>query len=214
GYRLTSGMQANNRTDDVEGDPDRVDPLYQQGKVACGMFLVLLILSFLVIGIVTGLNFSKKPKSDETRGLLYDENTPVPLQHKGPCLDGWMTYSNSCYLLVNAYVTWDLSMSLCRDLGAYLMVVNNKEELEFISSVVQMSTDYWIGFKRDKMVEKTWVNGDDNHSTSHFWNEDPDDEESCVYLEGTDTVHSKQLHDPDCKNKLYYICEHQLKKSV
>ncbi|KAA0713832.1 hypothetical protein E1301_Tti015581 [Triplophysa tibetana] len=31
-YRLTSGMQANNRIDDVEGDPDRVDPFYHQGK--------------------------------------------------------------------------------------------------------------------------------------------------------------------------------------
>ncbi|RXN06008.1 C-type lectin domain family 4 member E-like protein [Labeo rohita] len=52
-------------------------------KVACVMFTVLLLFSFLVIGIVTGLNFKKHSQEDQTRGLLSDDVTPIPFQYKG-----------------------------------------------------------------------------------------------------------------------------------
>ncbi|XP_051950528.1 C-type lectin domain family 4 member D [Xyrauchen texanus] len=210
-------MQDNKPTDNVEGNPDRVDPFFQQGKVACIMFMVLLLLSFLVIGIVTGLNFTKNSHGDQSRGLLHIDGFTPGSQFKGPCLDGWLPYNNTCYLLVNEYGTWELSKSLCHNHGAHLMVVNSEEELDFISRVVQKSTDYWIGLKRDKMGMWTWVNGDDYHSTSHFWDKDQPVHggvESCVHLRGTDTVRQNLWHDADCNSELYRICERKLEKGV
>ncbi|XP_048067217.1 early activation antigen CD69 [Megalobrama amblycephala] len=213
-------MQANKLSDDVEGNPDRVDPFYQQGKVACVMFTVLLLLSFLVIGIVTGVNFKKNSQEDQTRGLLSDDITPIPFQYKGDrgrCSDGWVSYKNTCYLLVNVYETWELSQSFCHNHGAHLMVVNSEEELEFISRVVQKQTDYWIGLKRDKMGKWSWVNGDDYHSAPYFWDENQPSHrgmESCVHLKGTDSVRRKPLHDADCHSEHYHICERKLEKGM
>ncbi|XP_039519386.1 early activation antigen CD69 [Pimephales promelas] len=202
-------MQANNLSDDVEGNPDREDP-FQQRKVACVMFAVLLILSFLVIGIVTGVNFKKNPQEDQTRGLLSDDITAIPFQYKGRCSDGWVSYKNTCYLLVNVYGTWETSQSFCRNNGAHLMVVNSEEELEFISRTVQKQPDYWIGLKRDKSGKWSWANGDDYHSAPHFWDENQPAHgglESCVHLKGTETVRRKLLHDADCYSERYFICE-------
>ncbi|KAK7135567.1 hypothetical protein R3I94_014291 [Phoxinus phoxinus] len=211
-------MQANNLSDDVEGNPDREDPFYQQGKVACVMFTVLLILSFLVIGIVTGVNFKKNPQEDQTRGLLSDEITAIPFQYKGRCSDGWASYKNTCYFLsANVYGTWEISQSFCRNNRAHLMVVNSEEELEFISRIVQKQTDYWIGLKRDKLGKWSWVNGDDYHSAAHFWDENQPAHggmESCVHLKGTDTVRRKLLHDADCYSERYFICERKLEKGM
>ncbi|XP_042618989.1 early activation antigen CD69-like isoform X1 [Cyprinus carpio] len=213
-------MQSDNLSDDVEANPDRVDLFYQQGKVACVMFTVLLLLSFLVIGIVTGLNFKNNSQENQTRGLLSDDITPIPFQYKGNkglCSDGWVLYKNTCYLIVNVYGTWELSKSLCHDHGAHLMVVNSEEELEFISRVVQKSPDYWIGLKRDKMGQWSWVNGDNYHSTPHFWDENKPahwDTESCIYLKGSDTVHRKLMHDADCHSERYHICEQKLEKGT
>ncbi|XP_042618990.1 early activation antigen CD69-like isoform X2 [Cyprinus carpio] len=210
-------MQSDNLSDDVEANPDRVDLFYQQGKVACVMFTVLLLLSFLVIGIVTGLNFKNNSQENQTRGLLSDDITPIPFQYKGLCSDGWVLYKNTCYLIVNVYGTWELSKSLCHDHGAHLMVVNSEEELEFISRVVQKSPDYWIGLKRDKMGQWSWVNGDNYHSTPHFWDENKPahwDTESCIYLKGSDTVHRKLMHDADCHSERYHICEQKLEKGT
>ncbi|XP_056319272.1 C-type lectin domain family 4 member E [Danio aesculapii] len=209
-------MQTDKLAEDVEGNPDRVDPYYQQGKVACAMFTVLLLFSFLVIGIVTGLNFKKSSQEDQNRGLLSDDITPIPFQYKsdkGLCSEGWLLYKNTCYLLENVYGTWESSKSLCLSRGAHLMVVDSEEELEFISRVVQKWTDYWIGLKRDKMGKWSWVNGDDYHSNLHFWDENQPAHagmESCVYLKGTDTVHRKLFHDSDCSSQRFHICEHQL----
>nr|XP_055024243.1 early activation antigen CD69 [Misgurnus anguillicaudatus]XP_055024244.1 early activation antigen CD69 [Misgurnus anguillicaudatus] len=208
-------MQGNKCTEDAEGDPDRVDPFYNQGKLACAMFLVLFILSFLVIGIVTGLNFSKNPQRDENKSLFSDGKTPIPFQYKGPCSDGWIAYNNSCYLLVEAYETWELSKSLCHEHGAHLMVVNSEEELEYILKVVKKTTDYWIGLKRDGTGKWSWVNGDGYHLTPNFWdNGQPGrgDVESCIHLNGIETARLKLLHYADCNSKLYYICERKLRK--
>ncbi|KAL1269580.1 hypothetical protein QQF64_031869 [Cirrhinus molitorella] len=219
-YRLTDipqGMQSNKLSDDVEGNPDRVDPFYHQGKVACVMFTVLLLFSFLVIGIVTGLNFRKNPQEDQTRGLLSDDITPIPFQNKGLCSDGWVSYKNTCYLIMSVNRTWELSEALCHIHGAHLMVVNNEEELEFISRVVQKRTDYWIGLKRNKMGQWFWVNGDNYNLTPHFWDENQPaywDMESCVHFKGSDTARQKLMHDADCHSERYHICERKIEKGM
>ncbi|XP_026115139.1 C-type lectin domain family 7 member A-like [Carassius auratus] len=194
--------------------------LCHTSKVACVMFTVLLLLSFLVIGIITGLNFKNKSQEDQTRGLLSDDITPIPFHYKGDkglCSDGWVLYKNACYLIVNFYGTWELSKSLCHEHGAHLMVVNSEEELVFISRVVQKSPDYWIGLKRDTMGQWSWVNRDNYHSNPHFWDENKPahwDIESCVYLKGSDTVHRKLMHDADCHSERYHICEQKLETGM
>ncbi|XP_016361148.1 hepatic lectin-like [Sinocyclocheilus anshuiensis] len=88
---------------------------------------------------------------------------------------------------------------------------------EFISRVVQKRPDYWIGLKRDKTAQWSWVNGDNYHSTPHFWDENEPahwDIESCAHLKGSDTVHRKLMHDADCRSERYHICERKLEKGM
>ncbi|TRY65612.1 hypothetical protein DNTS_015215 [Danionella cerebrum] len=135
-------------------------PLWR--KVACAMFTVLLLFSFLIIGIVTGLNFKKNSHENQTRGLLSKADTPLQFQLKSDqllCSVGWVSFQNSCYLLVNVSGTWESANSSCHKQGAHLMVLNRKDELKFVLKIVHKRFDYWIGLKKDNNNKWSWVDG-------------------------------------------------------
>uniref|UniRef100_A0A673GBG7 Asialoglycoprotein receptor-like 1 n=1 Tax=Sinocyclocheilus rhinocerous TaxID=307959 RepID=A0A673GBG7_9TELE len=137
------------------------------------------------------------------------------LLNTGLCSDGWVSYMNTCYLIVNVYGTWELSKSLCQDHGAHLMVVNSEEELDFLSSIVKLSESYWIGLVEKKEGQWSWVDGTDYSTTEHHWDVgQPDDwdvrvnGEDCGQLHARITVDRRRLwNDADCTLSFPYICE-------
>lgn len=61
------------------------------------------------------------------------------------CLDHWIGYGKSCYHISNIPKTWEESRTACAELQSHLMKIEMKEELEILSSVLDMNG--WIGLK-------------------------------------------------------------------
>uniref|UniRef100_A0A3B4T4A0 Asialoglycoprotein receptor-like 1 n=1 Tax=Seriola dumerili TaxID=41447 RepID=A0A3B4T4A0_SERDU len=141
--------------------------------------------------------------------------TCLNLLKPGICKDGWMSFRESCYLLSTTVTTWIKAQSLCITQGGHLLVLNNVEELDYISSVVQIYSNYWIGLvERHQEGHWTWVDGTDFASTPTFWDEGQPDNwafrengEDCGQLHASDRRKRKRWNDADCSLQYQYICE-------
>ncbi|XP_073730771.1 uncharacterized protein [Misgurnus anguillicaudatus] len=73
-------------------------------------------------------------------------------------LDGWIYYQSSLYFISSEEKNWTESRRYCRERGADLIIINNKEEKDF---VINMSTlGIWIGLSdSDEEGKWKWVDG-------------------------------------------------------
>ncbi|KAG9329494.1 hypothetical protein JZ751_004445, partial [Albula glossodonta] len=71
------------------------------------------------------------------------------LEH--PCPQGWIKFNSRCYFVSKEKKTWSESRQYCRERGADLVIINNKEEQMFLT-VFQTT---WIGLT-DSDEEGTW----------------------------------------------------------
>uniref|UniRef100_A0A672YLW8 C-type lectin domain-containing protein n=1 Tax=Sphaeramia orbicularis TaxID=375764 RepID=A0A672YLW8_9TELE len=69
------------------------------------------------------------------------------------CPEGWKLLSSSCYFSSTAVGTWETARSDCRKKSADLVIINTKEEQDFISA---LNKQYWIGLS-DREQEGTWT---------------------------------------------------------
>ncbi|CAN9513522.1 unnamed protein product [Ophioblennius macclurei] len=194
----------------------------------------ILVLLLLILLMVTGIKFTQLNKeivnikhhvqkishggatsssSSETarQTVIVDQIEPV----KGACRDGWGSFQSSCYLLSTTAVTWSRAEELCKAQGGHLLVLNNVDELDYISKIVEIRSNYWIGLvERHNEGHWSWVDGTDFSSTPTFWDEgQPDDwdyrenGEDCGQLHGSEIRKRKLWNDADCSLRYKYICE-------
>ncbi|XP_034727275.1 asialoglycoprotein receptor-like 1 isoform X2 [Etheostoma cragini] len=137
----------------------------------------------------------------------------VPVQ--GTCRQGWVSFQRSCYLLSRTAATWSKAEEQCRTHGAHLVVMNNVEELDYISEIVEIRYNYWIGLvEREHEGHWSWVDGTDINSAPTFWDKGQPDNwdyrengEDCGQIHASEKRKRKMWNDADC-NLLYpYICE-------
>ncbi|XP_034548000.1 asialoglycoprotein receptor-like 1 [Notolabrus celidotus] len=194
----------------------------------------VLVLLLLVLLMVTGIKFSQLNKDIADvklqLGRINKAGTDavshsgsavaqtVPLERlvavKGTCKEGWSSYQRSCYLLSTTAVTWNRAEEQCRAHGGHLVVLNNVEELDYISQIVEIKYSYWIGLVEREEDHWTWVDGTDFNSTPAFWdNGQPDNWDFRENGEDCGQIHSsvirkrKLWNDADCSLPYRYICE-------
>ncbi|XP_045070730.1 C-type lectin domain family 4 member E-like, partial [Coregonus clupeaformis] len=68
------------------------------------------------------------------------------------CFDGWRKFVCSCYFLSTEEKTWEESRQDCLKRGADLVIINSREEQEF---VFNLSNGVWIGLT-ESVTEGTW----------------------------------------------------------
>lgn len=193
----------------------------------------VLVLLLLILLMVTGVKFSQlnkeitdvkiqldtisKQKTSSNAGAAAlpittsKKITPV----RGTCKEGWVSSQRSCYLLSTTTANWHRSEELCKSHKGHLLVLNNLEELDYISSIVEIRYSYWVGLvERQHEGHWSWVDGTDFNSTPNFWDAgQPDDwdyrenGEDCGQLHGSSTRIRKLLNDADCGLLERYICE-------
>ncbi|XP_076125902.1 C-type lectin domain family 4 member E-like [Alosa pseudoharengus] len=109
-------------------------------------------------------------------------------------LVGWKSFQSSLYFFSIEDRNWTMSRKDCRQRGADLVIINSKEEQEFISARFR---DTWIGLT-DSEIEGEWK----------FWMENEpnnaDKGEDCVKTYG------KQWNDAPCSLDLRWTCERQI----
>ncbi|XP_038153366.1 CD209 antigen-like protein A [Cyprinodon tularosa] len=140
----------------------------------------------------------------EERNLLHVNLTKVmkKLNRAKTCPTGWNKFSCSCYFLSTKSGSWDEGRKDCITRGADLVVINDKDEQDFISSFANEAA--WIGLI-DKETEGSWKWVDGTSMTLSFWGDDqPDnwkgDEDCGQYI-------NKRWNDLSCAASLKWICE-------
>uniref|UniRef100_A0A8C7JM33 C-type lectin domain family 4 member M n=1 Tax=Oncorhynchus kisutch TaxID=8019 RepID=A0A8C7JM33_ONCKI len=129
------------------------------------------------------------------------------------CPDGWRLWGSSCYFLSTEMKTWEESRLDCLNRGANLVIINSKEEQEFLFG---LNKGAWIGLS-DSVTEGTWkwVDGTPLTTPSYWYSQQPDNggdnpangEEDCVELNTETWLPVKAWKDQSCFNNRYWICE-------
>ncbi|XP_072525643.1 uncharacterized protein [Salminus brasiliensis] len=94
---------------------------------------------------------------------------------------GWRYFNSSLYSITTVKKIWSQSQQDCQSIGADLVIINSKEEQEFINKTF-LSTEAWIGLT-DIQTEGfwKWVDGS-SLTTGYWWTGEPNDygNEDCV----------------------------------
>ncbi|KAK0138871.1 Macrophage mannose receptor 1 [Merluccius polli] len=114
--------------------------------------------------------------------------------------DGWLYFNHRLYFSSTTKRNWTASRDYCLQRDADLIVINSREEQEFVSVL----GDHWIGLS-DRDTEGTWKWVDGTNMTSSSWGESqPDDydgAEDCVAARGNG------WYDARCDKLKYWMCE-------
>uniref|UniRef100_A0A3B3HYY4 C-type lectin domain-containing protein n=1 Tax=Oryzias latipes TaxID=8090 RepID=A0A3B3HYY4_ORYLA len=125
---------------------------------------------------------------------------------KKGCPEKWIRFGSSCYFFSGESKTWDEARESCRAIEADLVVINTKEENEFISKLNKQK--FWIGLS-DRDLEGTWK-WVDGSSLDLFWaSGQPDNHkggEDCGHMLAY--FESPGLwNDVQCSFAMQWICE-------
>ncbi|XP_040897853.1 asialoglycoprotein receptor-like 1 [Toxotes jaculatrix] len=193
----------------------------------------ILVLLLLIVLMVSGIKFSHLSKEitdvklhlerfshgGDTPSSISETVQEVYLQRlypvRGTCREGWVSFQRSCYLLSTTTVTWSKAEELCRTHGGHLLVLNDVEEVDYISKIVELRYNYWIGLvKREHEEHWSWVDGTDFNSTPTFWDKGQPDNwgyrdngEDCAQLHASERRKRKRWNDANCNLAFDYICE-------
>ncbi|KAK0148381.1 C-type lectin domain family 4 member E [Merluccius polli] len=119
---------------------------------------------------------------------------------------GWMYYNHRLYYISTTKKKWTASRDDCLERDADLVVINSREEQEFVD---RLRGDYWIGLS-DRDTEGTWKWVDGTNMTSSFWAPDqPDDNrgaEDCVAIQEIREPWGGWFDAP-CAALFHWICE-------
>nr|XP_055064856.1 CD209 antigen-like protein E [Misgurnus anguillicaudatus] len=120
----------------------------------------------------------------------------------------WIYYNFSFYYLSSEIVSWSDSRRDCEQRGADLLIINNKEEQEFLQKATA-GNKYWIGLSKEADVWK-WVDG--TTLTLSFWmNGSPGN-----YSQSCAVITSSGWTDYSCNVfwRYRWICEKRILKSL
>nr|XP_055064550.1 C-type lectin domain family 4 member M-like [Misgurnus anguillicaudatus] len=123
--------------------------------------------------------------------------------------DGWIYYKSSLYFISSEKKTWSDSRRYCREKAAELIIINNKEEQDFIKNKSDKD-GHWIGLS-DSDVEGRWKWADGSALTSVFWKTgDPNGgiADNCAKSEPSG------WNDISCDVLNKWICEKKILKYV
>nr|XP_055064541.1 CD209 antigen-like protein B [Misgurnus anguillicaudatus] len=138
-------------------------------------------------------------KKDE---LIVHCGQKKDLAFKGVVLtDGWIYYQSSLYFISSEKKSWNESRRYCRERGADLIIINNKEEQDFIMKFGKIKV--WIGLT-DIDEEGRWKWVDNSTLSYRFWvSGEPSGgtKENCV------ESYSLGWNDNSCNRAQKWICE-------
>ncbi|XP_039374387.1 killer cell lectin-like receptor subfamily F member 1 [Mauremys reevesii] len=117
------------------------------------------------------------------------------------CPTDWRLDGNKCYWVSRENKIWNESRADCSARGSQLLVIRDREELEFIKDLTQGTSLFWIGLSIPS-VEKawTWVDGSQLDQTQ-FPVSGPAEGNSCGAVKGN------QIHSDTCSSAFQSICQ-------
>ncbi|CAI5686311.1 unnamed protein product [Oreochromis niloticus] len=104
---------------------------------------------------------SSYDKLSKNHSQLQEEVKKLKEKIEEKCPDQWRRFGSSCYFKSTERKTWSDSRRDCQDKGADLVMINSKEEQEFINEL-NMRGESWIGLRAKNTSSGSkweWVDG-------------------------------------------------------
>ncbi|XP_043082927.1 CD209 antigen-like protein E isoform X1 [Puntigrus tetrazona] len=193
---------------------DSVGIRIYKAAVICLVLLCVLLLTAVVL-LFVHIDTNNTKYTEKTNQLLTtitnltEENNV--LIYKLSIFDERI-YCNSFYYMSNETKNWNDSRRDCKKRGADLIIINNKEENDFVMKITN-KTAFWIGLT-DIEEEDTWKWVDGSELTSGFWASGQDVEEpkggkdeNCAVTYLTHNPELTGWHDVKCETAYQWICE-------
>ncbi|KAJ0033148.1 hypothetical protein NQD34_000255, partial [Periophthalmus magnuspinnatus] len=117
--------------------------------------------------------------------------------------DNWVYFNTSLYYISTAKRNWENSRRFCMQRNADLIVINSKQEQEFVRTFHRFM---WIGLT---MTQGKWMWVDNTPLTTSYWGPG----EPSMNLENEDCVESRFFevehtwNDLKCEDINFWICE-------
>ncbi|XP_030742321.1 C-type lectin domain family 9 member A [Echinops telfairi] len=119
-----------------------------------------------------------------------------------PCPDNWIQNGERCYYFSRQWQVWRRSKELCFKEDAKLLQIDNKEEMDFITSILKNKNgdQYWVGLSQEKR-SGLWFWQDGSSPPPALWSIQKlqSVNQGCGYLK------DKALFNADCSNWKYFI---------
>ncbi|KAM6233288.1 uncharacterized protein LJ264_014500 [Porphyrio hochstetteri] len=126
------------------------------------------------------------------------ESPPAWIRTPIPCPEGWVGFSQRCYLASEAEGNWSVSWGHCRSMGATLAGIDSAAEMDFLQRCQGLSA-HWLRIPRNGTA---WVGlGGAEHNSSR-WPIRGDG--GCAYLNEEKGVSSSR-----CSTERPWICSAQ-----
>uniref|UniRef100_A0AAZ1X1E0 C-type lectin domain-containing protein n=1 Tax=Oreochromis aureus TaxID=47969 RepID=A0AAZ1X1E0_OREAU len=122
------------------------------------------------------------------------------------CRENWVAFSNSLYQVSSVRKSWEESRQDCLQKGADLMIINSREEQNFVN---QFKKNLWIGLT-DSQTEGTWKWVDGTRTSTSYWNRrngEPNGgtQQNCGEIDNYNAEDS--WNDAPCSNGQFWVCE-------
>ncbi|XP_074804287.1 C-type lectin domain family 2 member B-like [Natator depressus] len=125
--------------------------------------------------------------------LVFFLKPPISLPSE-PCPEDWLYFKRKCYYLSEEKKDWDSSQSFCSLYEASLAVIENHQEMHFLTKRMHMQ-DSWIGLRK-REEGFYWVNG--TPLTTDLFH--IQDHEKCAYTD------SSSISTSACSLPRRWIC--------
>ncbi|XP_048008544.1 CD209 antigen-like protein A isoform X2 [Megalobrama amblycephala] len=207
-HNIRTGRQISTTHQTPGSSGDSVRIRNYRAATVCSVLLCVVLLTAL---IVLGTNYTQEIhqlQSDNTNlinerdALLLKNNDLIKVHFKK--YNGWIYGHSSFYYISKEKKSWNESRSYCMERGADLIIINNKEEHDFVQkNIVNDCSSFWIGLTDiDEEGSWKWVDG----STPTFWfwwTNEPNGQrgENCVQY------YISNWADYPCDDAHLWICE-------
>ncbi|KAM5126688.1 asialoglycoprotein receptor 1-like [Mantella aurantiaca] len=128
------------------------------------------------------------------------------------CGVDWIHYGFSCYFQSWTERSWEKAKKHCENMKAQLVVINGKDEMDFLHKI-SGSSDLWIGLGTLDGVW-TWVDGTPYETNSKFWKEGEPTDGHNSDTEGwkrcAQYVKGHEWESYSCSWDYHYICEKKI----
>ncbi|KAL7841270.1 hypothetical protein SRHO_G00249610 [Serrasalmus rhombeus] len=199
GGRVECQIRRNNKKQQSSAHEKLMSRCLRLTAVCLGLLCVLLMTAVTLLCA----------KLTEERSQLQNTNTKLSYLEKA-IQEGWRAFNSSLYFISNEKRSWTESREDCTERGADLVIINSREEQEFVDSFCSCKdASVFIGLT-DAESEGIWKWVDGSALTTAYWmSGQPNNggwkgQQDCAV---TRSEAGKRWNDKPCQDLLYWICE-------